>query len=335
MPPDPRKGVPAIPKTDFKKGAMRTAIFNKFGGTEVLEIAEVPKPRAKADEVLVRVRAAAVNPKDTFVRKGRFRLFTGKRFPMQTGYDFAGEVAAVGERVTAVELDQPVFGMLDSWCGRTCAEFVAVKPGMLATMPESLSFKEAAALPLAASTALQALRDEAGIQAGFQVCINGASGGVGSTAIQIAKVFGAHVTAVGSRVNHDLLNRLGADACIDYHDADIAAGAQQFNIFFDVFGNQAFRKIKPVLTRTGIWVSTVVQPHVLISQLATRFCGKKKARLVVVKSRHTDLELIREWVAAGRLRPVIQDVYPLEKIREAHARQETKHTRGKIVISIA
>ncbi len=142
---------------------MQAAIFNIFGKAEVLEIADVPRPQVKADEVLVRVYAAAVNPKDTFVRKGRFRLFTGKRFPMQTGYDFAGEVEAVGERVAAFEKGESVFGMLDSWCGRTCAEFVAVNSGMLATMPKSLSFEEAASLPLAASTALQALRDEAGI----------------------------------------------------------------------------------------------------------------------------------------------------------------------------
>lgn len=313
---------------------MRAVIYNKFGGTEVLEVAEVKKPRVKADEVLVRVRAAAVNPKDTFVRKGRFRLFTGKRFPMLSGYDFAGEVAATSKRGATLEKGEPVFGMLDCWRGRTCAEFVAVKPSMLATMPESLSFEEAAALPLAASTALQALRDKAGIETGFRVGINGASGGVGTLAVQISKLFGAHVTAISSKTNHDFLNSLGADTCIDYHETDVASGAQRFDIFFDVFGNQTFGRIKPVLTPTGTWVSTVVQPHVFRSQLATSLWGRKKARLVVVKSRRADLALIRDWVAAGRLQPIIRAIYPLEKIREAHAQQETKHTRGKIVISI-
>lgn len=314
---------------------MRAAIFNEFGGTEVLDVAEVEKPHVKADEVLVRVRAAAVNPKDTFVRKGRFRLFTGRRFPMLTGYDFAGEVAAAGKRVTTLEKGQPVFGMLDCWRGRTCAQFVAARPDMLVTMPASLSFEEAAALPLAASTALQALRDKAGIETGFRVGINGAAGGVGTLAVQIAKLFGAHVTAVGSQANHAFLYSLGADTCIDYHDTDVASGDQRFDIFFDVFGNQSFGKIKPVLTPAGTWVSTVVQPHVFISQLATSLWGQKRARLVVVKSRPSDLALIRKWAEAGTLQPVIQDVYPLEKIRAAHAQQETKHTRGKIVIAIA
>jgi NADPH:quinone reductase-like Zn-dependent oxidoreductase len=313
---------------------MRAAIINKFGGTEVLEISEVERPQSKADELLVKVNAAAVNPKDTFVRKGRFRIFTGKRFPMQSGYDFAGEVVAVGERVSAVKKGESVFGMLDGWHGRTCAEFVVVKPSMLAKMPDSLSYEEAAAIPLTASTALQALRDEACIEAGFRVGINGASGGVGSMAVQISKLLGAHVTAVSSKENHEFLRRLGADTCIDYHDTDVATIGQLFDIFFDVFGNQSFGKIKPILTRTGTWVSTVVKPHVFISQLSTGFWGKKKARLVVVKSRHEDLSLIRDWVEAGQLKPVIHDIYPLEKIREAHAQQETKHNRGKIVISI-
>jgi NADPH:quinone reductase-like Zn-dependent oxidoreductase len=197
---------------------MRAAIINKFGGTEVLEISEVERPQSKADELLVKVNAAAVNPKDTFVRKGRFRIFTGKRFPMQSGYDFAGEVVAVGERVSAVKKGESVFGMLDGWHGRTCAEFVVVKPSMLAKMPDSLSYEEAAAIPLTASTALQALRDEACIEAGFRVGINGASGGVGSMAVQISKLLGAHVTAVSSKENHEFLRRLGADTCIDYHD---------------------------------------------------------------------------------------------------------------------
>jgi len=313
---------------------MRAVIFNQFGGTEVLEIADIEKPTISADEVLVRVRAAAVNPKDTFVRKGRFQIFTGKQFPLQLGYDFAGEVAAIGNTVTGYEQGQTVFGMLDCWQGRTCAEYVAVGTDNLADMPDALSFEKAAAIPLTASTSLQALRDEANIKDGDHVGINGASGGVGAMAVQIAKLFGTRVTAISSAVNHDFLTELGADTCIDYHDADVAAGEQRFDIFFDVFGNQPFKRIKPVLTRTGTWVSTVVKSHVFISQWVTRLFGRQKARQVVVKARHVDLALIRDWVAAGQLRPIVQDVFPLDKIKEAHAQQETKHTRGKIVVTI-
>jgi len=313
---------------------MRAAVFNKFGGTDVLEIADIPKPAIKADEVLVRIRAAAVNPKDTFVRKGRFKMFTGKQFPMQLGYDFAGEVAATGDKVTGYEQGQAVFGMLDCWQGRTCAEYLAVVPDNMAAMPDSLNFEEAASIPLTASTSLQALRDEANIKDGDQVGINGASGGVGTAAVQIAKLCGASVTAISSAANHDFLTSLGADTCIDYHDTDVATGDQRFDIFYDVFGNQPFKRIRPVLTRTGTWVSTVVRPHVFISQWVTRLFGRQKAKQVVVKARHTDLTLIRDWIESGQLRAVVQDVFPLDKIREAHAQQETKHTRGKIVVAI-
>jgi len=313
---------------------MRAVIFNRFGGTDVLEIADIAKPTIQADEVLVRVHAAAVNPKDTFVRKGRFQRLTGKRFPMQLGYDFAGEVAAVGDRVTNFTEGQAVFGMLDIWQGRTCAEYLAVSQNMLAGMPTVLTYTEAAAIPLTASTSLQALRDEADIKEGEHVGINGASGGVGTAAVQIAKLYGASVTAISSAVNHDFLTSLGADTCIDYHETDVAAGDLRFDIFFDVFGNQPFKRIKPVLARSGTWVSTVVKPHVFISQWVTRLFGRQKARQVIVKARHTDLALIRDWIEAGHLRPIVQDVFPLDKIREAHAQQETKHTRGKIVVTI-
>ena len=313
---------------------MRAVIFNKFGDTDVLEIGDIPKPTVKANEVLVRVRAAAVNPKDTFVRKGRFQIFTGKQFPMQLGYDFAGEVSTTGDKVTGYEQGQAVFGMLDCWQGRTCAEYLAIDSANLADMPDALTFEEAASIPLAASTSLQALRDEAGIKEGDLLGINGASGGVGTMAVQIAKIYGASVTAISSSANHDFLAGLGANTCIDYHDTDVAAGDHRFDIFFDVFGNQPFKRIKPVLARTGTWVSTVVKPHVFISQWVTRLFGRQKARQVVVKARHADLALIRDWVAAGQLQPVVQDVVPLDKIREAHTQQETKHTRGKIVVAI-
>lgn len=257
---------------------MKAAVFRKFGGAEVLEIADIESPRPGDDEVLVKVRAAAVNPKDTFIRKGRFTLFTGKRLPQQVGFDFAGEVCGIGKRVSAFREGAPVFGMLNGWHGRTCAEFVAVKQDQMAAKPESLSYEEAAALPLAASTALQALRDKAHIQAGFQVCINGASGGVGTMAVQIAKYCGASITAIGSAANHELLKNLGAGTCVDYRDIDIAESNDRFDIFFDVFGNQGFKRIAPVLSRKGIWVSTVPKPRVFGSMLATRVSGGKRPR---------------------------------------------------------
>ena len=313
---------------------MKAAVFNKYGATDVLEIVDIEKPSPKPDEALVQVRGASINPKDTFLRKGRFKHFSGSRFPMQTGLDFAGEVVDVGREVQTVKTGEAVFGMLDGWQGRACAEYVLTKPGQLAKKPEFLSFEEAAALPLVSLTALQALRDKGKIQKGMEVCINGASGGVGSMAVQIAKIHHATVTAVSSAANHELLIDLGADICIDYHDRAIKNSAQHFDIFFDVFGNQPFRIIKPILTKNGTWISTVIQPHVFISMFATALFSRKKAKMVMVHSCREDLSMVGNWVEAGSLKPVISKVFPLENIQEAHALLEAKHTRGKIVLSL-
>ena len=164
------------------------------------------------------------------------------------------------------------------------------------------------------------------------MCINGAAGGVGSAAVRIAKILGGEVTAIASAGNHDFLRGLGADLCVDYHAEDITASEGRFDIFFDVFGNQPFDNVKPILKPEGVWVSTVLQSHVFKSVEATKGSTGKKAQLVIVAGRRDDLDQIREWVEAGRLKPIIHATYSLEGIRDAHAQQETKHTRGKLVI---
>ena len=313
---------------------MKAAVFNRYGPTDVLEIIDIEKPKPKADETLVQVHGASINPKDTFIRKGRFKRFTGSQFPMQMGLDFAGEVVDVGQEVNTVKKGEHVFGMLDGWQGRACAEYVLAKPSQLARKPEGLSFEEASALPLVSLTALQALRDKGKIQRGMEVCINGASGGVGSMAVQIARIYGTSITAISSAANHEFLIDLGVDACIDYHDKEIKNLDRHFDIFFDVFGNQRFRTIKPILKKNGTWVSTVIQPHVFISMFTTKFFARKKAKMVMVHSSNEDLSIVGKWVETGGLRPIIHKVFSLDKIQEAHALLEAKHTRGKIVLSI-
>ena len=313
---------------------MKAVIINSFGSTSVLELVNIPIPHLQVDELLVRVHAAAINPKDTFIRKGRLRRFTGSSFPMQMGFDYSGEVIEVGDQVVGIQEGDHVYGMLDGWHGGTCAEYVVVKTNQCSSKPRSLTFEQAAALPMVTLTALQAIRDEASIQARQKVCINGASGGVGSMAIQIAKIYQAPVTAVSSLQNHAFLHQLGAKSCIDYHNTDISQTDQEFDIFFDVFGNQPFKTIKPILRPGGVWVSTVLKPHVFISIARTRFLSRKKAKLVRVKSNHKDLTIISGWADAKQLKPIINEVYPLDKICDAHAQQETKHTRGKIIVQI-
>jgi NADPH:quinone reductase-like Zn-dependent oxidoreductase len=313
---------------------MKAVIYDAYGSADTLRIADIEKPVIGEDEFLVRVRAAAVNPKDVFIRKGRFAQWTGQGFPMQTGFDFAGEVAEVGSKASGLQIGEPVYGLLDGWVGRTCAEFVAVKPNQLGCKPANLSFEEAAALPLASLTALQALRDEAGIRNGSRVCINGASGGVGSMAIQIAKIFGAAVTAVSSAQNHPFLHSLGADECIDYHRSDITQGPTAFDVFFDVFGNRPFDQVQPILTAAGIWVSTVLKAEVFEAVERTKDSTGQRARMVIVFAEGQDLELLCRWAEGLLIKPVIHDIYPLAQIAVAHRQQETKHTRGKLIVRI-
>lgn len=313
---------------------MKAVVFNTFGGADVLEVVDLPTPEPAADEVLVRIHAASVNPKDIFIRKGYFKPFTGDAFPMQTGFDFSGEVAALGSQAQGVREGEPVFGMLDGWAGATCAQYIAVKAHQLGPKPGNLSHEEAAALPLVSLTALQGLRDEGNIKTGAQVCINGASGGVGSMAVQIAKRFDATVTAISSAENHSLLKDLGATICIDYHQTDITGSRQQFDLFFDVFGNRLFETVEPILSPTGTWVSTVLRPEVGAAVERTRESTGKRARLVIVRADSGDLAIVRQWAEAGLIKPVIHDSFPMTRIAAAHRQQETKHTRGKLVVTI-
>jgi NADPH:quinone reductase-like Zn-dependent oxidoreductase len=313
---------------------MKAAIFNSFGKADVLEIVDMASPVIKEDEILVRVRAASVNPKDIFIRKGVLKQYSGSNFPMQTGFDFSGEIVETGACIQEYATGDAVYGMIDGWTGRTCAQYLKVDANQLTLKPRNLTYIEAAGLPLVSLTALQALRDLAHIAAGMQVCVNGASGGVGSMAIQIAKQFGATVTAVSSRENHTFLSSLGADDCIDYRDADITRTQRQFDIFFDVFGNRFFETVQPIISPDGTWVSTVLRPEVQAAVDKTRDSVGQKARQVLVHPDNDDLVLIRQWIEDERILPVIHAIYPMARLQAAHLQQETKHTRGKLVIEI-
>lgn len=310
---------------------MRAIVFYHYGDTDVLQVDNVPEPVPGKGDILVRVNYSAVNPKDTFIRKGRFKRFPVNRFPQRIGFDFSG-IVAESHHPSYSEGDA-VFGMLEGWQGGSCAEYIVVKAHQLAKKPESIPFDQVASVPLVGLTALQALRDDAGIKSGDRVCINGASGGVGSMAVQIAKVYGAHVTAIASASNHEFLYSLGADICIDYRETDISTGDNPFDIFFDVFGNTRFARIKPLLSPTGTWVSTVIQAHVFISQALTVF-SRKSAKLVVVKANPDDFRLLTDWMESAKVKAIIQDIFPMENTAVAHEQQQSKHTRGKLLIRI-
>jgi NADPH:quinone reductase-like Zn-dependent oxidoreductase len=312
---------------------MRAIVYERYGSPEVLEVRELPSPAPGAGEVLVRVRAAALNPKDSLVRKGKFRRITGKRFPKVLGYDVAGVVSALGPGVTRLKVGAEVFGMKQAWAGGTVAEEVCLLEDELSLKPAGIGFEDAAALPLAALTALQALRDEGRVKPGQRVLINGGSGGVGVFAIQVARALGAHVTTTSSARNLEFCRALGAHETWDYTKQTGLEPGANWDVFFDVFGNRSFGKVRGALGPKGTYVSTVPAPATVFLHLATRFFAKR-ARLVVVKSNSRDLAQLTKWVDAGTLKAVVDQVVPLEEVGRGQAHIETKRARGKVVVRV-
>lgn len=312
---------------------MRALVYDRFGGPEVLEVREIEPPRAGRGEILVRVLAAALNPKDVLLRKGKMRLLNREPFPRRVGYDWAGEAVEVGAGVEGVRAGDRLFGMIQAWRGGACAELCTVRPGEFTRAPKGLTPEQAASLPLAALTALQALRDLGGVQAGDEVCVNGASGGVGTLALQIAKRLGARVTSVSSGQNLELCRSLGADVALDYEVDRPFERPGAYRVLFDVFGKLDFVDVCGVLGPRGVFISTVPSWRVGRAALLTAL-GPKRARLVVVRSRRDDLELVRDWVEAGGLVSVVDRVMELDEAAEAQRYLETRRAKGKVVLRV-
>src|SRR5215470_5075979 len=315
---------------------MNVVEYDRYGDPSVLVVRERPDPVARPGRVVVRVRAAALNPKDVLTRTGKLRWFAGRRFPKRVGYDWAGEIAELGRGVTGLAAGDAVFGMIQAWTAGACGERVEVLPDELARKPPGLDWEHAAALPLASLTALQALRDLGELVPGQRVLIHGASGGVGVHAVQIAKVLGAHVTTLTSAAAVELVRSLGADETLDratWRATPPSALADAFDVVFDVFGSRTFDEVRPLLTARGTFVSTVPKLHVVLSQFRTAFT-RPRARLVVVRSRRMDLEWLAARIERGRLRAVIDRVLPLADIAEAQRYLATRRARGKVVIRV-
>jgi len=320
---------------------MKAAAIDGYGGSERLAVRDLPDPGPPGSgQVLLRVRAAGVNPIDRKIRNGSMRLLLPARFPLVLGYDVAGEVVEIGPEVTRFQPGDAVFGGVDVIRqGGSYAELALAREAALAPKPQALSFEEAAAVPMAALTALQALRDKGELVAEEDVLVNGASGGVGHVAVQIAAALGAHVTAVTSAKNLDFVRSLGADEVIDYEEEDFAGREQTWDVIFDAVATHTYADCEPVLARDGgIYVTTLGGPKLMISigltTLGGLFGQRKRARLVLGKYRAEDLAVLARLVEQRKLRPEIQEVFPLTEIRKAHEVSEMGHVRGKIVVRV-
>jgi NADPH:quinone reductase-like Zn-dependent oxidoreductase len=326
---------------------MKAIICPKYGSPDVLQLREVVKPVPQEDEVRIQIHAASLNSRDLrMLRANPFlmRLMPGGLFRPKNkilGSDLAGRVEATGSSVKQFQPGDEVFGFLPSATGRgTFAEFVCAKENLITLKPANLTFEQAAAVPLAGMTALQGLRDKGDIQSGQKVLINGASGGVGTYAVQIAKAFGAEVTAVCSTRNLEMARFIGADHVIDYKVEDFTQNGQQYDLILAVNGyhplSEYLRALKPdgTLAISGGSLVTILQA----SRRAKRVSKSGVSQKIVVVSltpNVEDLILIKELLESRKIKPVIDGFYPLEKSPEAFWYFEKEHPRGKVVVIVA
>ena len=323
---------------------MKAIVITSYGSPEVLQLKEMQKPSPKDNEVLIRIHATAVVATDPQFRKGdpfMARIFTGLLRPTRPipGDVLAGEIEAVGKDVTSFKKGDQVY----SACAMTQggqAEYICLpQDGPLTLKPSNMNYEEAAGVCDGGLGALNFLRDAGDIQSGQRVLINGASGSVGTYAIQLAKYFGAHVTGVCSSANVDLVKSLGADRVIDYTKEDFTKGDTAYDLVFDAVGKSSFSKCRNILSQNGVYVSTVPSLDFAFQLLSRSKRSGKRAAFVAPGLRSSaekakDLIFLKELIEAGKIRSIIDRRYRLDQIAEAHRYVETGHKKGNVVITI-
>ena len=334
----------AAPELPAGATLMKAIAYRCYGSPDVARLESLPKPTVEDGRMLVKVRAASVNPLDWHYLRGepyimRMSVGTGAPKDIRLGVDFAGVVEAVGNGVTRYKPGDEIYGGADG----SFAEYVSVREGgSVALKPANMTFEQAAAVPIAAITALQALRDQGKVQAGQKVLINGASGGVGTFAVQLAKQLGAEVTAVCSGRNAALVRSLGADQVIDYNRQDVTRGLQHYDLIIDTVGTHSINEFRRVLTPQGTlvivgaasagrWIGGL--SGALKAMIVSPFV-KQKVGFFLAKLNHDDLDYLGKLMVEGKLVPVIDRRYPLAETAEALRYVEAGHSRGKVVIAI-
>jgi NADPH:quinone reductase-like Zn-dependent oxidoreductase len=322
---------------------MKAAVYTRNGGPDVVQIMGIEKPVPKDNEVLIRVQAASLNPLDWRLLRG-LPAFVGILFrvtkptptrPGKLGRDVAGEVETIGKNVTRFKPGDSVFGA----CQAACAEYACASEATLVLKPDEMSFEQAAALPVAGLSALQGLRDRGKIQPGQKVLINGAAGGVGTFAVQIAKSFGADVTGVCSAKSAEMARSLGADRVIDYAQEDFTKSGQRYDLILDNVGNHSLSALRRALKPRGICVivGAPKNPGLFLTRVITgpllSMLVSQKFFMFLAKVNEEDLSTLGELIRSGKVNPVIDKRYPLSETAEAMRYLETGHARGKLIIS--
>ena len=324
---------------------MKAIVHTAYGPPDELRLEEVEKPAQKANQVLIRIHATTVTTSDCNIRDLTFvpklfwlpmRLQFGVTKPKNRilGLDLAGEVEAVGAGVTRFKAGDQVFGTTEPAYGAHAEYICLPEDGVLAIKPADMTFEEAATIPVMANTALHFIRDLGNVQAGQKVLINGASGGIGTFAVQIAKYYGAEVTGVCSTANLELVRSLEADQVIDYTKEDFTKGGRTYDVILDAVGKSSFSRCKSALKENGLYLATVPKLTVLLQMVWTSMVGSKKVKMEGAPAKLENLLFLKELVEAGKLRTVIDRHYPLEQAAEAFRYVEQGHKKGNIVITV-
>lgn len=317
---------------------MKAIVQNDYGSPDVLELKEIDRPALKPNGVLIRVHAASLNAGDLFSVRGspwpvRFSVGFPKPTDYVLGWDVAGRVAAVGTDVTRVHSGDEVFGA----CKGAFAEYACAAEDAVALRPAGLSFEQAAAVPMAGTTALMGLRDVGKIRPGQKVLINGASGGVGTFAVQIAKALGGNVTGVCSTRNVEMVRAMGADKVVDYTKEDFTRLGERYDLILDNVASRSFSELRRAVTAEGVIVPNSGHGGMghVFRALALSWFRRQHSRLFVANPRHQELSFLKSLIEAGQVSPVIDTTYPLSETPDALRHLQDRHAQGKIVIVVA
>lgn len=322
---------------------MQAAFIERYGRTDVLQVGERPKPTPAPDQVLVKVKAASINPRDWLLMRGIYPFKKlAEPFPIVLGSDMAGTIVALGDQVTSYAVGDDVFGMQparDKF--GAFAEYVAIKASAVALKPADISHADAAAMPCAGLTSFQTVRDLAKLQPGEHILINGASGGVGSYAVQMAKAAGAHVTAVAGPDNQGLCKQLGADETLDYKQENFENHQDRYNVVYDVIGRSSPKKCRKCLKKGGRYISTIPSPSLFLQAKLSKFTAalgmnkRQTTDLILVAPKGEDLSEMATMMLDSTLKSLIDSTFPLSEAPAAFEKSQSWRAKGKIIITMA
>ncbi|MBD0254825.1 MAG: NAD(P)-dependent alcohol dehydrogenase [Cytophagales bacterium] len=312
---------------------MKKVIYDRYGSAAVLEMIDVPMPAPAGTQLLIQVKAVSLNPLDWKIMEGKMKLMSGSTFPKGIGIDFSGVVEQVGEGVTNYRPGDAVFGAVAPFKGGALAEYLLIREKDIALKPATISFEQAAAMPTVGTAALQILEGLVRVGKGTQVLINGASGGIGMFAIQIAKMKGAHVTSVASTTGLSWVKRWGSDAVLDYRKEDVLSSGKRYDVVLDLSGKMPYQAAKRIMKPESVYVNSIPGPREIVEAFLHSLFSKQKYKVLLLKQTQTHLESLSAYAAAG-VEILVGASFPMASFRQAYAEASAGGIVGKAVVTV-